>query len=231
MDSLVKFFQAGGFVMWPLLILSIVAVMVIVERLLTYRALGSLSPGLLTRTLKLVEAGDYEAALEATRKESGVMSDCLRTVLENQRLAPSHIERNVQEVGEEQFTKLERYLPILDTTTTISPLLGLLGTLAGMIGTFNRIAAAKNAGANDSILSGVGEALFATATGLSIAIVCFIAYNYFAARQRMIVSETELAATKLLNALIAKGAVGIEVVHLDRDEASGTRERVGAVSA
>jgi biopolymer transport protein ExbB len=231
MDSLVKFFQAGGFVMWPLLFLSIFAVTVIIERFLTYRTLGSVSPGLLNRTLALIESDQPEAALEAIRRENGVMAECIRTVLENQRLAASHIERAVQEVGEEQFTKLERYLPILDTTTTISPLLGLLGTLAGMIGTFNRIAAAKNSGANDSILSGVGEALFATATGLSIAIVCFIAYNYFAARQRMIVSETELAATKLLNVLIAKEAVGIEVVHLDRDKASATREQVGAVSA
>jgi biopolymer transport protein ExbB len=215
MDSLVSFFKAGGFVMWPLLALSIIAVAVIVERLLTYRELGNLSPDLARGTLKLVAAGDFPAAVKAAEDGRGVMADCLRTVLENRQLAPSHIERAVQEVGEEQFTKLERYLPILDTTTTISPLLGLLGTLAGMIGTFNRIAAAKNSGANDTILSGVGEALFATATGLSIAIVCFIAYNYFSARQRLIVSETELAATKLLNALIARGEVGTEVVHID----------------
>jgi biopolymer transport protein ExbB len=230
MDGLISFFKAGGFVMWPLLVLSIAAVVVIVERFLTYRALGNLSEGLPREVLNLVAAGNFPAALEATEKSGGVMAECLRSVLKNRSLAPSHIERAVQEVGEEHFTKLERYLSILDTTTTISPLLGLLGTLSGMIGTFNRIAAAKNSGANDSILSGVGEALFATATGLSIAIVCFVSYNYFAARQRMIVSETELAATKLLNALIAKGAVGTEVVHLEREPTVRPKEVASAVS-
>jgi biopolymer transport protein ExbB len=117
------------------------------------------------------------------------------------RVSVEDIERYVQEVGEEYFIKLERLLPILDTSTTISPLLGLLGTLFGMITTFQKIAANHNQGANDSILAGVGEALYATATGLSIAVVCFVAYNYFASRARNVTIVTEQSATKLINAL------------------------------
>jgi len=213
MANLIHFFKAGGFVMWPLLLLSIAAVTVIVERAIAFRTLGFRSPGLLGDTLAHVRAGQFELARQEVGSVRGTLAACLLTVLDNRALAPSHIERAVQEVGEEQFTQLEKYLPILDTTTTISPLLGLLGTLVGMIGTFQAIAAAKNSGANDQILSGVGEALYATATGLTIAVVCFVAYNWFAARQRSIVAETELAATKLLNALIAAGAVGSETVH------------------
>ena len=92
-------------------------------------------------------------------------------------------------------------MPLLDTATTISPLLGLLGTITGMIGTFNAIAAAHGQGNTDAILAGVGEALYATATGLMIAVICFIAYNYFTARLHVIVSETEQGATKLMNML------------------------------
>jgi biopolymer transport protein ExbB len=217
MGNLIHFFQAGGVVMWPLLLLSITAVAVIVERVLAFRVIGYRPPGLLKQALANVEAGRPEAAERDIAGQNGVYAACLRTALTHRRLAPSNIERAVGEVGEEQFTRLERFLPILDTTTTISPLLGLLGTLVGMIGTFQAIAAAKSQGANDQILAGVGEALYATATGLSIAVVCFVAYNYFAARQRHIVTETELAATKLLNALIAAGETGSESVHLDRE--------------
>src|SRR5207237_8292892 len=97
------------------------------------------------------------------------------------------------------FLRLDKYLPILDTTTTVSPLRGLLGTLFGMIGTFQAIAATKSGGAHDQILAGVGEALYATATGLTIAVVCFIAYNYFSARARAITTLTEQSSTKLIN--------------------------------
>lgn len=206
MGNLIHFFQAGGFVMWPLLLLSIAAVAVIVERALAYRIVGDRAPGLLDEALAAVRTGNPEPALRATRDRPGALAACLRAVLENRHLPTESIERVVQETGEEQFVKLERYLPILDTTTTISPLLGLLGTLVGMIGTFQAIAAAKSSGANDTILSGVGEALYATATGISIAVVCFVAYNYFAARQRAIVTETEMAATKLLNAIVVQNA-------------------------
>ena len=206
MGNLIHFFQAGGFVMWPLLALSIAAVAVIVERLLAYRTIGDRAPGLLQESLSAVQGGRAETTLQAAQGRPGALAACLRAVLENRHLPTETIERVVQETGEEEFVKLERYLPILDTTTTISPLLGLLGTLVGMIGTFRAIAAAKSSGANDTILSGVGEALYATATGISIAVVCFVAYNYFAARQRAIVAETEMAATKLMNAIVLQEA-------------------------
>jgi biopolymer transport protein ExbB len=89
----------------------------------------------------------------------------------------------------------------LDTTTTISPLLGLLGTIVGMIGTFNAISAQQSRGHSDAVLAGVGEALYATASGILIAVVCFMAYNYFTSRLRTITAETEQAATKLINVL------------------------------
>ena len=206
MGNLFHFFRAGGFVMWPLLALSIAAVAVVFERLLAYRTVGDPATGLLDESLAAVRTGEVDATLRAARARPGALAACLATILEHHARPPETIERIVQETGEEQFVKLERYLPILDTTTTISPLLGLLGTLVGMIGTFQAIAAAKNSGANDTILSGVGEALYATATGISIAVVCFVAYNYFAARQRAIVAQTEMASTKLLNAVIARDA-------------------------
>lgn len=201
MKSILHFFIAGGWVMWPLLALSIVAVTVIVERLLSFRTIAHEAKGLLPRVEIACKKGKFKEALDDCQSVPGPVAAALATVIKHRHDPVEDIERNVQEVGEEYFIRIEKYLPILDTTTTISPLLGLLGTLMGMIGTFQAIAAAHSQGANDSILAGVGEALYATATGLSIAVVCFIAYNYFASRERLVTQETEQASTKLINLL------------------------------
>jgi len=201
MDSIVHFFQAGGWVMYPLLILSFSAIAVIVERLLAYRTIAFEAPGLLKEVVDLCKKNEFDQATKRAESQPGPVASCLATILRHRGLDVEDVERNVQEVGEQYFIELERRLPVLDTTTTISPLLGLLGTLFGMISTFRQIGASKSQGATDSILSGVGEALYATATGLTIAVVCFIAYNYFASRSRAVSSETEQSATKLINTL------------------------------
>jgi biopolymer transport protein ExbB len=188
--------------MYPLLVLSIVAVVVIVERLLAYRQLAHTAPGLVSQVLGQCRARQYDEAARACAGRPGPVAACLATVLQHRHQPTREIERLVEETGQEYFIRLERFLPILDTTTTIAPLLGLLGTIVGMIGTFNAIAAQANRNNSDAVLSGVGEALYATATGLVIAVICFIAYNYFAARTRTVTAETEQAATKLLNELI-----------------------------
>jgi biopolymer transport protein ExbB len=201
MSNIVMFIKGGGFVMYPLLALSILAIVVIVERLIAYGQFGDLSPGLLKSTLGLSREGQYEEALAICQAKKGPVAASLSVVLLHRNQPTREIERIVEETGQDYFIKLERLLPVLDTTTTIAPLLGLLGTIVGMIGAFNAIAAQQRHGNNDSVLAGVGEALYATATGLIIAVICFAAYNYFAARLRTITSETEQAATKLINVL------------------------------
>lgn len=187
--------------MIPLLLLSLGAVAVIIERFLAFRTLGHLAPGLLPRVLELARNGDFSTALELCETTPGPLAASLGAILRHRDRPVSVAERQVEEIGQNYFLQLERGLPFLDTTTTISPLLGLLGTIIGMIGTFNAIAVQQTKGNSDAVLAGVGEALYATATGITIAVVCFIFYNAFAARLRTIIAETEVAATKLINAL------------------------------
>ncbi len=207
MNTAINFFKAGGFVMYPLLILSIAAVVIIVERLLAFKQLGGTSPGLTNKVLELIRAGQIEDARALADSKPGPVAESIATILENRMLPEPEMERLVEEAGQPFFQQLERFLPILDTTTTISPLLGLLGTIVGMIGTFNAIAAQQGKGNSDSVLAGVGEALYATATGLCIAVICFVAYNYFASRLRYIISETEQASTRVINGLAGHSAV------------------------
>src|SRR5579871_4242702 len=208
-SSIAHFIHAGGFVMYPLLLLSLIAIVVIVERALAYRQLGGLAPGLLNETISLCWEGRYDEATNACTARTGPLAACLAVILQHRNLPTREVERLVEETGQDYFIRLERLLPVLDTTTTISPLLGLLGTIVGMIGTFTAIAAQQNRGNSDAVLAGVVEALDATASGILIAVICFIAYNYFASRLRTTTTETEQAATKLINALT-------EIHHRDR---------------
>lgn len=207
MGNVLHFIQAGGIIMIPLLLMSVASVAIIVERWMTFKQDGDLADGLLKRVLRLTEDGAFDDAVRACDSRSGPVAACLGAVVRHRHLGVSNVERKVQEIGEKYFQRLERFLPVLDTTTTISPLLGLLGTLFGMIGTFQAISGAKDQNANDRILSGVGEALYATATGLTIAVICFVAYNYFSSRRRTIVQETEQSVTTLINALIAQNQI------------------------
>lgn len=191
--------------MFPLLAMSVGSVAIIIERWMVYKQDGDVSPGLMKRVIRLVEDGATDDALRACDSRSGPVAACMAAIIRNRELGVAHCERKVQEIGERYFQRLEKFLPILDTTTTIAPLLGLLGTLFGMIGTFQAIAGSKDQNANDRILAGVGEALYATATGLTIAVICFVAYNYFSSRQRTIVAETEQSATTLINSMVASG--------------------------
>lgn len=206
MSQLIDFIRGGGIIMIPLLLLSLGAIAVIIERLLAFGTLGYTAPGLLKQVLELARARRFEEAVQACDDTRGPLGACLGAILRHRDRPVAVAERQVEEIGQEYFIRLEKLLPFLDTSTTISPLLGLLGTIVGMIGTFNAIAGQQSKGNSDAVLAGVGEALYATATGITIAVVCFIAYNYFAARLRTITAETEQAATKLINALIDERA-------------------------
>lgn len=203
MAHIAQFIRGGGFVMYPLLLLSIAAVVVIVERLIAFRQYGGAPGDLTADVVHDAASGRFDKAEERCKNQSGPLAACLLVVLRHRdpSFPTSEVERMVEETGQDYFMRLERFLPILDTTTTISPLLGLLGTIVGMIGAFNAIAAQAHHGNNDAVLAGVGEALYATATGLVIAVVCFAAYNAFAARLRTVTAQTEQGATRLINAL------------------------------
>lgn len=201
MSAIAHFIRGGGFVMYPLLLISLIAISVIIERSIIFAQAGKRMPSLLPEVLRLCATGHQKHALEICEAGSGPLAASLATVLRHGALHVLELERLVEEVAQEYFTRLERLLPLLDTATTVSPLLGLLGTITGMIGTFNAIAAQHGQGNTDAILAGVGEALYATATGLMIAVICFVAYNYFTSRLHVIVSEAEQGATKLMNML------------------------------
>ena len=202
---MIDIFRAGGPIMWPLLFIAIAAVVFTVNRFLAYAQDGGTSPGLTTDVLNMVKEGRSGDALRRAEGAKGPVAACLALILRNRNQPLSDVERQVEATGEDYFLRLERYLPALDTFTTLSPLLGLLGTILGMVKVFQQFTSANDENAKQRILAGVGESLYATAFGISIAVFCFAVYNYFSARQRSVSIETQQAATKLIAQLHEKG--------------------------
>jgi biopolymer transport protein ExbB len=198
----ITIFSQGGPVMYPLLAIFIAAVIFTVNRFMVYGQAGNVAVGLTDEVVDLVKKGREGDALRRAEEVPGPVAAVLATVLRNRQMPIEDVEREVEVTAEDYLIQLERFLPALDTFTTLSPLLGLLGTILGMVRVFQQFTAAANdESAKQRILAGVGEALYATAFGIFIAICCFAVYNYFAARERAISIATQQAATRLIAVL------------------------------
>lgn len=208
MNSIIEFIREGGIVMYPLLLMSIVAVAIVVERLIAYRDIGNTAPSLFPTVNRLVRDGRYDEAIKQCETTPGPVAACMATILRHRHQPAHHVEGLVNETGNDYFLRLERFLPVLDTFTTLAPLLGLLGTIIGMIAVFKGFLGAQAQGGQGStaVLGGVAEALYATATGIAVALFCFVFYNYFTARVRTVQGETEQAATRMMNVVSEIGS-------------------------
>jgi len=191
----VRTLAAGGPVMVPLLACSFLAVFVIIERYFYLRAASRFSRSLITELEADLAEGDTAAAVQRCECAGGTVTAVLAAGLR----AAMHRrdpEKAMMEQAMAEVPSLNRGLPVLDTIVTVAPLLGLLGTVTGMIRSFG-IVAKSGASQPAGITAGVAEALIATATGLVIAIMSLVAYNYFVDRVRRITSEAELRSTQI----------------------------------
>lgn len=193
-------FHSGGIVMYPLLLLSLFTIAIAVERFFYYRKNRKGSKIFCKGIGKAMEHQQWDAAEQLCQKYNTAMS---RIVLNG--LKHSDEEKDMRDAFQEQLTvesvNFRRYLDYLSATVTISPLLGLLGTVTGMIGTFSVLDSGAGASA---ITGGVGEALIATATGLCVAIIAFVVYTFFDHQLDTIITDTEQVCVDVLNARKAK---------------------------
>lgn len=186
--------------MWPLFACALVSLGVIVERWMVIGRAATDTESLLEQVRKLLTGGRVAEALKLAEDTRGPVASLVASGIRNQDLDADAIERAMEELALRETPVLYKRLGVLDTIITISPLLGLLGTVTGMIKAFNVVG---NVGLNQpmGITSGVAEALIATATGLAIAIVTLIAYNFLTEKVKEIIAEMETRATQLLNIL------------------------------
>jgi biopolymer transport protein ExbB len=181
----------GGLVMVPLLASSMIALAVILERCLFWRRFRKAEDG--TTILARVAAGHLAEATKMARASRHPVACVLLAGLEHPYSAPGMA---MEAASQAELHRLKRSLPMLDTIITMAPLLGLLGTITGMISSFGIVSEA-GLGQPHAITGGVAEALIATATGLSIAILTLVPYNYFRVKTEAMTDLIEERATRL----------------------------------
>jgi biopolymer transport protein ExbB len=196
----IELFRNGGPIMWPLLLCAIFSVTVMLERFIAINRAAASTEELTERVRAMLTAGQVNEALKLCESTPGPIPALLANGIRNRNLDSDSIERAMEELALRETPLLYKRLGILDTVITIAPLLGLLGTITGMMSTFSVISTAgqNNPGA---ITGGIGEALIATACGLAIAIITLIGYNYLTEKVKEIISDMEIRATQLMNIL------------------------------
>jgi biopolymer transport protein ExbB len=203
--------QAGGVLMWPIILCSIVAAAIILERLWTLQDRRVLPPDLTRKVWKLVETNQVNDKVIQALEQNSPLGKLLAAGLANRHRPREVLMERLEDTGRHVVYELERFLNTLGTIAGVSPLLGLLGTVTGIIKAFNAI---NSGGSGDPRLlsGGIAEALIATAAGLCVAIPSLIAYRYLRGRVDRIVVEMEKDAMRLADAVEAAARRSPEAV-------------------
>ena len=191
---MVEIFQKGGPIMWPLLLCSVLTLAVVVERVLF--SIGEMrhrSRGAVNALLEAVAEG----RLDEARRLGGTSRDIVVRVLEaGLSRRPDMLEQAILSASAVELNRYNRGLTLLDTVVTLAPLLGLMGTVTGMIRTFGLLGGSE-LGAPQAVTGGIAEALIATAFGLGIAIVALVPLNVLNAQMEKARFDIESAAAQL----------------------------------
>ncbi|HWG76008.1 MAG TPA: MotA/TolQ/ExbB proton channel family protein [Steroidobacteraceae bacterium] len=220
--------QAGGPLMWPIILCSIVAAAIILERLWTLQDRRVLPADLTQKVWKLVEADQVNDKVVQALEQNSPLGKLLAAGLANRHRPREVLMERLEDTGRHVVHDLERFLNTLGTIAGVSPLLGLLGTVVGIIKAFNAINA--GGGGDPRMLSGgIAEALVATAAGLCVAIPSLIAYRYLRGRVDRVVVEMEKNALRLADAMeAASRRDGQSHLHgREHDMREGMRAAVG----
>jgi biopolymer transport protein ExbB len=199
--SLLDLLYLGGWVMVPLLILSVVTVYLLVERLVTIRQAQSDPEVITDRVRDYVRNGDVQGAISYCEKKDVPITRILKQGLERLGRPISEIQDAVQAAGKHEAFALEKRTNILASIAGIAPMLGFFGTVVGMIRAFQEIQNLQG-NVNPSVLAGgIWEALITTAAGLLVGILALFSYNFLIGRIRRITNDMERSATDFIDLL------------------------------
>lgn len=198
--GLVGILVKGGLVMIPLLIASVLSLAVVLERAFFWRRLRHQEND--TIILQFVEAGNVEQAEKIAHDSAHPVVRVLLAGLEYRQLSPAIA---MEAAAQAELRRVKAYLPMLDTIITLAPLLGLLGTITGMISAFGIVSEA-GLGQPNAITGGIAEALIATASGIFVAILTLLPYNYFRTKVEHLTDRMEEQATRLELFLCHRGS-------------------------
>ncbi len=197
---MLELLTAGGLLMIPIMLCSVVVLAICIERLYTLNGRKIAPPHLLATVWQQLKADQLDTNKLKTLKQSSPLGRILAAGLSNAYHGREVMKESIQEAASHVVHELERYLNTLGTIAAVTPLLGLLGTVMGMIKVFAEIMA-QGTGNASVLAGGISEALITTAAGLSVAIPALVMHRYFVGRIDGIVVELEQETIKLVDAL------------------------------
>ena len=211
---MLEIIQSGGWMMVPIIIASVLALAITVERFWTLRPGKIAPPNLLSQVWGWMKNKQLDSAKIRSLKDSSPLGNVLAAGLINSRHGRQIMKESIEEVASHEIHEMERYLNALGTIAAVAPLMGLLGTVIGMIKVFAEIMA-QGTGQANLLAGGISEALITTAAGLVIAIPALICHRMLQRRVDEIVVYMEQEALKL-----------VDVLHGER-EVADTPEKAG----
>lgn len=190
-NVLIELFVDGGPIMYPILIAALAAIAVVGERLVWWTLQSRRrTPKVLAQIFSTIEKGDLPRAVVVS---GGSRDPAVRMIHQGLQNYPTALSESMQVVAIDEFEKSGRFLPVMDTLITLAPLLGLLGTVTGIMGSFTSIGDSELA--VEKVTGGIGEALIATAAGLGIAITVLLPYNWCNRKSSRLAMELQKVGT------------------------------------
>lgn len=197
---MLELIKAGGWVMWPILLCSVIALAIIVERFWSLQRKRTVPKHLVNQIWQWARDGQLDAKRLQDLRKNSPLGRILAAGLANRRHEREVMKESIEEVGQHVSHELERFLNTLGTIASISPLLGLLGTVLGMIKVF-AVITTEGVGDAAVLADGIAEALMTTAAGLMVAIPALLFYRYFRGRVDELVVTMEQESLRLVEAL------------------------------
>src|SRR5436189_5911844 len=197
---MIDYIQKGGLLMWPILFCSVIAIAVFAERLFYFHRATIHVGEFLQGLSNLLRRRNFAEALHESAGTPGPVARVIHAAIIRHDLPRAELREIVQEAGQLEVPKLERFLGVLATLAYVAPLLGLLGTVAGMIDAFGTLSSNGGYATVTELSNGVYESLLTTAAGLVVATPTFVAYSYLSSRVNSMMHDMERA--------------GIEIVHM-----------------
>ena len=192
--------QRGGIVMIPLILCSVLVVAIIMERSIVLRKKKILIPEIISIIETINKPEDIHLAISICQKNQGAFANIVQLGLENKDLPKFELKELITDQGRQEARSLVKGLVVLETIAGIAPLLGLLGTVIGMIKVFTVISQ-QGLGQTQELSGGISEALITTVVGLSIGIPSLVVYNYFFDKVENLIMDIEKFTSQLLRKL------------------------------
>ncbi len=199
--NLLDIFLKGGFIMWPILLSSIIGLAVSIDRFLMLRKAKINVPAFMVRIRGFIKKKDISGAISYCMQEKSPVANIVRKGLKKYKYGHDRVKDAIENAGSQEISKLEKGLSVLASVAGIAPLLGFLGTVTGMIQAFMTIQDLAGAANPSDLAGGIWEALITTAFGLIVGIPALALYNYFLSAVKRLVGEMETVANDVIDVI------------------------------